>query len=166
MDCRQEERHKLKPDSSRIPYILLTPKSMIPSKLVLPPPPPPPTPPPTITTTTPAAPLGRGHRVKKPNARLYAALLEADADPSSPSSPSSSSSSSRPMLKPPRAPPAKKPRRSKSTTTTEDGDGAERERGERARIWCHQCHQDRSSDVTQRCKACGKSYCAGCLARR
>lgn len=128
----------------RMKYVLLTPISMItPNKSKLSQPQPPQRPPSPL--------LGRGHRVKKPNARLYAALHDnknCSAD--------DSGSDFENMPKTPR-PPAKKSRRTKSV---EDADH------EPVRIWCHQCHQDRSTEMTHRCSPCGKSYCAGCLSRR
>lgn len=102
----------------------------------------------TALSTSPA-PLGRGHRTKRPSARFVSAsqlLLEND---------NTDSEAYPTMPKTPRQPLQKKSRRTKS-----DGDG------DGIRIWCHQCHQDRSQERTHRCQACGKSYCAGCLMRR
>lgn len=88
-------------------------------------------------------PLGRGHRVKKPNVRLSSALSDLDEPENTPA--------------PPR-PPVKRPRRAPSS----DNAGEDK----RVRIWCHQCHQDRTTSATIGCISCGKSYCHSCLDRR
>ena len=84
-------------------------------------------------------PLGRGHRVKKPNIRLSLALEPGESENE------------------PRRPrgPVKRSRRVSHADTVEG-----------PRIWCHQCHQDRSNESTIACKPCGKSYCYTCMARR
>lgn len=85
-------------------------------------------------------PLGRGHRVKKPNIRLSSTLSETDEPENIPKRP-------RPT-----------PKASRRSPAPEDPPVV--------RIWCHQCHQNRSNVPTIACIPCGKSYCSGCLARR
>lgn len=90
-----------------------------------------------------ATPLGRGHRLKKPNIRLSSALSELD-EPENPP-------------EPPRPAPKRARRAPSSDNAGED---------KRVRIWCHQCHQDRTTAATIECTSCTKSYCYSCLSRR
>ena len=85
-------------------------------------------------------PMGRGHRVKKPNIRLSSALSEVDGSENEPRRPRSRLKPSRPV----------------SSVDTVQG----------PRRWCHQCHQDRSNQSTIACAPCGKFYCYSCMARR
>lgn len=91
-------------------------------------------------SSTNPSPLGRGHRVKKPNIRLSSALSELGMSENEHKHPR------RPLKRPRRVPPP--------------------ETVEGPRIWCHQCHQDRSNEPTIACTPCGKSYCYTCMTRR